>query len=186
MTQTYAPSRKVHAEIGRRLKPGLAGEGWRKQTGGVCSFARPSGTPGGQWLLWVQVSQWGDSDLGNEFTLNLDHQHNPAIRPGSGPASRILSRLDAVDRQIALAIETRIVARKPIPGAERQIHEHMRQDTTGQLQAAWERAFTPQPARWHFSRDPWLTYYSLEDVAEWAGFLFERLPRLLQRSENDV
>lgn len=135
----------------------------------------------GHWLLWTQVSQFGNRDFGNEFTLNLVRQDDPATHPGGGPNARILGTLEATDRSAGLEIETRIVARKPRPSADRPIHEHLRQDTTGQLHAGWDRAFNAQPERWRDGGDPWLVYYSIEDVAEWCEFLHDRLPALLQR-----
>lgn len=179
MTPSFAPSRQVHAELIRGLGPTLVRNGWIRAKGRTCAFTRPRQGAPGQWLLWAQVSQWGSADLGGEFTLNLEWQDDPLVHPGSGPGSRILATLDPADRALALAVETAIVARKPLPAADRAIHEHLRQDKTGMLRDAWDKAFAPQPERWRAGGDPWLAYYSVEDVADWVAFLSDRLSRIL-------
>lgn len=181
MTAVYADARQVHSALARALAPTLAPSGWRRQSGRTCTFTRTVASETGHWLLWAQVSQFGNRDLGNEFTLNVERQHEPGVHPGGGPHARILGGLDETDRALGLALEARIVARKPRPAADRPIHEHLRQDTTGQLRAGWERAFNAQPDRWRAGGDPWLVYYSVDDVAEWCTFLSGRLAALLER-----
>jgi hypothetical protein len=180
MTPTFAPAPKVHAQLARGLGPTLTRWGWVRQSGRSCAFARPRAGRPGQWVLWVQVSQWGSADLGSEFTLNLERQQDPLVHPGTGPDSRILAALGSTDREQALAVETRIVARKPRPAADRQIHQHLLRDKTGMLREAWDKAFMPQPERWRSGGDPWLTYFSVADVNDWAEFLSERLAHVIE------
>jgi hypothetical protein len=184
VTPVYAIARKVHAELGRHWKHWFLEAGWTKQPGASCAFVRPAVDQSGQWLLWVQVSQWGNSDLGNNFTINLEFQVDPEVFPGSEPESRVLRTLSEEDRALGLAIEATIVARKPIPAPDRKIHEFIRQDCTGQLQAAWTRAFAPQPDRWKPGSDPWLEYFSLEDVRDWGAFLIARMDYFTHRSQS--
>ena len=183
MRPTYATSREVHSELARQLKSWFLASGWSRKPGGMCAFVRPA-SRSAQWLLWVQLSQWGSSDLGNDFTLNLELQSDPACFPGSGPESRILQTLSRHDRAIGLLTENRIKARKPVPAPDRPIHGHIQEDASGQLRAAWERAFNPQPERWKPGSDPWLDYFSIDDVREWGAFLLERLPHLTHRAQN--
>jgi hypothetical protein len=175
----FARSPEVHRLLHRRLGGWFAEQRWRKRPGSTCAYVRQR-EDGSFSALWVQVSQWGGSWCGSEFTLNL----TPPLEAADAPlltGTRPLRRLSVEDSATARELERRIVLGIPVPLPDHWIHaERAAPGRTGDAwREAWDRAFTPHPARWRAGDDAWLRYYSVGDVDRWAAFLLDRLPRLV-------
>jgi hypothetical protein len=186
--RVYATSRQVHSALSKILRTWFLSYGWAKRQGGSCAFTRPSPAKDGYWCFWVQVSQWGSADFGNEFSINLVPQKTQETGLCGAQHARVLQTLSAEDRELGLRTETEIVARIPKPPPERKIYEWMRQDDKyGEgLRQAWVRAYKPDPARWQPDFDVWLRYFAVDDVQCWGDFLLPRLGMLTIQAEKSA
>lgn len=178
--RTYAESRQVHSTLRNALSPWFRERGWERRKGSSCAFLKLSQSGDGFWCFWLQVSQWGGRDFGNEFTVNLILLPSASDRPYGGPYARVLKTLPQDDRDIGLALEAKIAARVPKPPPESRICQWM--DLPGEEGATfkrmWAEAFVPHPHRWAEDMDVWLRYFAVDDVEEWASFLVPRLELL--------
>lgn len=187
--RTYVASRQAHSALGRLLRPWFKAHGWDKRPGGTAAFTRQSSEGPGFWCLWFQVSQWGNADFGNEFTLNLVLQQSEAASLCGGPHARVLNTLSPQAREEGLGIETAIVARIPKPPPGRKIYEWMEADDpyAAHHRQAWQRAFSPDVRRWRQPGvDLWLRYFSVDDVEDWAAFLLPRLEGLTAQANKGM
>lgn len=182
----YAASRQVHSALGKRLTPWFREHGWEKRGGSSCAFVKADAIAEGVWCFWIQISQWGGRDFGNEFTVNLISLPSANTTPYGGPYARVLKTLQQRDREIGLALEAKIAARIPIPAPENRIHEWMKLpgEQGAGFRRMWSEAFVAHPDRWGQDKDIWLRYYALDDVEEWAEFLIARLDALTVQSRH--
>ena len=181
----YAKSKDVHSAVKKLLAPALLTLGWKKRPGATCAFTRQGAK--GYWCLWVQVSQFGDSLSGNEFTLNLVRQTESTSPLCGGKDARILSTLSVADREIGLQIASEIASRVPVPEPDHQWREWARQpgDAGARMQAIINNLQTPNTKIWEPDYEVWLNYYSVEDLTKWVHFLTPRLDHLLQQANQD-
>ena len=165
--------------------------GWAKPAGycrvgsGTCLFARPRREGVGFIRFAVQISQWGDSWSGSQFTINVEARAAREKGPLYG-GIRILSRLGAEDLKIAEALQWHIVQAMPKLPAGHEIYQLMElPGADGQIfRDGFEHAFSHEPGLFEPGKDIWLRYFSVADVEAWADYLESRLPILLDRVED--
>ena len=181
----YVKSKDVHSAVKKLLAPAMLALGWNKRPGATCAFTRQAAKD--YWCLWVQVSSFGDSLSGNQFTLNLVRQAETTSPLCGGLDARVLSTMGADDRRIGLQIASGIASRIPIPESDHQVWEWTQ--LPGDAGARWQTIInnlqTPNTKIWEPDYDVWLNYYSVEDLTKWVGFLIPRLDHLLQQVNRD-
>jgi hypothetical protein len=182
----YAASKtfyKVFKKVCDRI---LSSAGWRRSKMSAVAYYRKLDDGGGFLRCWVQLSAWGNREIGNAFTLNSDfHAHDPDAKL-EGASQRFLAAvMSREDKEAAERLGERLRARKPEPGPDSAI---MRQIAAEPDKEEELRAWLRNPFGVLSSDllnpnvDIWLEYYSEEDVAEWAAFLAPRLPMMMSNA----
>ena len=172
----YAHAKDVYKELRETLGPWTKANGFRKWPGMVAGWQRPEGAD--QLLRFMfEVSVWGDSETGNSLTGRL--QTDPS--PGDPNATTIrqvlftgcliggeLDRLAAIQGAINRRRPAMPAQYKKDAGADTILGLHLRE------------LYDPSPKYQEGQYVP-LSYYGMDDVREWTGFILEVLPAVLDR-----
>ena len=182
----FARAREVHATLARVVSPTLRSAGFKRASKSTCAFARPRGDGRGFVTVGVQVSQWGESWSGNQFTLNAA---GAATRPADYASTvfRPLRWLSASDCAAGLEVERQIRERFPIPPPHHEIWSLAKQagNTGALIRRSLDDLRKVRVDLWRPGLDVWLPYHGTHDVHEWGLFLEPRLQLLLARVEAE-
>lgn len=183
---TFARAREVHATLARAWSSALRSAGFKRASKSACAFARPRGDGRGFVTVGVQVSQWGESWSGNEFTLNAA---GAAARPADYGLTvfRPLRWLSPADCAAGSEVERRIRERFPIPPPHHEIWSLANQagNTGALIRRSLDDLRKVRDELWRPGLDVWLPYHGTRDVQEWGLFLEPRLQALLARAEAE-
>ena len=164
-------AREVYASLRARIAPWAKASGFRRGTGGMLSFNRP--TPSGFLTFWFQCSRDGWDPLrGSKFTLEFVEA--PYAGPGEhGRRQRFGSLLSADDREQVRTIQDAVIKRLGRPDRRHWIHA-----ADKAIQQYYFAKFEPEPA-YDVNSDIWLRYATASDVQGWVEFLAPRLPNMI-------
>lgn len=182
----FAKAKEVHSILARLWGSSLKAAGFKRVKPGACAFARPRGDSNRFVTLAVQISQFGDSWSGNQFTLNAD---GAAALPEDYAITvfRPLEWLTAADCEEGLELERRLRERFPMPSREHPVWLWAKEPgNSGEIfRKALGSIKKVREDLWKPGRDVWLPYFSSEDVVLWGNYLLPRIPALIARAESE-
>jgi hypothetical protein len=181
----YATSKEFHQTLRTVWDTKLKPVGFKRCKGSLASYYRSREDTNGFLRFWAQVSQWGASWRGNQFTLNIDVSiDNP--NDAFGGSDRFLGYLSQAELSEAEKIAAMIVKRKPRPPTDHWIYNEMQNKSESNQfwKDAFDRAFTYYPGTLKPKTDVWLPYFSVDDVKLWAEFLSGPIQTILRKFER--
>lgn len=184
--ETFAKARQVHTTLRRIWTPAMKDAGFRAASSSACAFAKERTDQRGFVTFGVQISAWGDSWSGNEFTINAA---GAASKPSDyyQTVFRPLAWLTVEDCAAGVEIERRVRARFPTPPPDHEVWTLAAQ--SGNVGEVFRKALAAlhvvHERMWRPGCDIWLPYFGTADVHEWGAFLLPILPKLLSRVEQE-
>ena len=184
--ESFARSKEAHAILRGIWAPAMRAAGFKRASSSACAFARERADRCGYVTVGVQISAWGDSWSGNQFTLNA----NGAAAKASDYAPTVfrpLSWLTADECAAGMEVERRIRKRFPIPPDDHEVWALAAEPgNTGEVfRNALAQLRVVREGMWRPQYDIWLPYFGRTDLQEWGDFLLPLLPGLLARAEAE-
>lgn len=172
----YAHAKDVYKELREALGPWAAANSFRRWPGTVAGWQRAAG-PDQILRFMFEGSGWGDPETGNSLTGRLQLDPAPGD-PAATPIRQSLFTICLVGSELdrLAAIQGAINRRRPALPA--QFAKDFQADTL--LGLHLRELYEPSPVYQEGQYVP-LSYYDLEDVRAWIGFLVETLPGVLER-----
>ena len=160
--------------------------GFHRASSSACAFARERADRRGFVTIGVQISSWGNSWCGNQFTLNADGAAAKAYDHGAG-MFRPLTWLTADECTAGMEVERRIRKRFPIPPDDHEVWTWAAEPGAAgdELRNELAQLRVVREDMWHPQYDIWLPYFGRTDLQEWGNFLLPLLPGLLTRVEME-
>jgi hypothetical protein len=172
----YAHAKDVYKELRDTLGPWTKANAFRKWPGKAAGWQRPQGALELVRFMF-EVSVWGDSETGNSLTGYVQLDPSPGdltatpIRQVLFSGCLIGGELDRV-----AAIQGAINRRRPALPA--QYKKDVGADTV--LGLHLRELYDPSPKYQEGQSAP-LSYFGMDDVREWARFIVEVLPAVMDR-----
>jgi len=165
-------STQVYRIIRDVIGPWAKSVGFKRGTGGMLNYVRSA--DGLFHTFWFQCSQDGwDTHTGSKVTLEFQESTRP--EPGcAGTRIRFFRLLSPDDREQVRSIQNSVISKLSLPPGGHWSHD-LQQDTKKWYFAKFELVREP----YRDTDDVWLRYGQDADVRQWAEFILEKLPRLL-------
>jgi hypothetical protein len=165
-------STQVYAIIREIIGPWAKSAGFKRGTGGMLSYVRSADDL--FHTFWFQCSQDGwDDHTGSKFTLEFQESTMPEVG-SAGTRVRFFRLVTPDDREQVRRTQNSAISRLSKPP-----------------RGHWAHGLEGDTKKWYFSKfelvrepyretdDVWLRYGQESDVRQWAVFLLQQLPRLL-------
>jgi len=171
-------SEELYRILRQRLGGWFKDRGFRRSKRGQLGWHRDS------FFLWFQCDKWGwDPHAGSSFFVNVQLSGPP--EPWGGPTERLQYFLSELELEEARVLQNRVISKlSPPPPAHMSMLREAFAKTSSDPDAligALLSQFEPVDYRYRSNQDFSLRYHDVDDVSEWAAFLFRVLPGILEK-----
>jgi hypothetical protein len=172
-------STAVYATLRSIIDPWSKEAGFKRKSGGMLSYFRPSGEV--FETFWFQCARGGwDQYTGSQFTLEF--QSAPVPSPGQGgPRWRFPTLMTAAELEQVRFLQN-VVIRK----LRRPPSDHWAHGLVGDTRKWYFAGFDLIGVPFHEHSDVWLRYADDEDVRRWGEFILPLLPQFLAKFKAKV